>query len=132
MHAVSERTGRTIAVGALVAERDAALAAATEWLELMDTGGYAACWSSAAGLMRGVVTKAQLAQALRGALEPMGKLVSRSMSTAEHHETLPGAPDGRYWVISYSASYANKMNAVETVTAMWDSDTWRVSGYYIR
>ena len=108
------------------------MGAAQAWLGLLDAGGYAACWSSAAGLMRGAVTEAQLAQALRGALEPMGKLVSRSVSSAEYHGTLPGAPDGRYWVISYSASYANKKNAVETVTAMWDGEAWRVSGYYIR
>ena len=84
------------------------------------------------GVMRGAVTEEQLAQALRGALDPMGTPVSRSVTTAEQHETLPGAPDGRYWVIGFAASYANKKSAVETVTAMWDRDAWRVSGYYIR
>ena len=115
-----------------MAERDEALGAAQRWLALLDAGDYPACWSTAAGLMRGAVTGEQLAQTLRGALEPMGNLGSRSMSAAEYHETLPGAPDGRYWVISYSASYANKKSAVETVTAMWDGEAWRVSGYYIR
>ena len=115
-----------------MAEREEALGAAQAWLALLDAGGYAVCWSSAARLMRGAVTDVQLTQALRGALEPMGKLVSRSMATAEYHETLPGAPDGRYWVIRFSASYANKKKALETVTAMWDRQAWRVSGYYIR
>ena len=32
----------------------------------------------------------------------------------------------------FSASYAHKRAAVETVTAMWDGDAWRVSGYFIR
>ena len=115
-----------------MAEREEALGAAQEWLALLDTGDYRACWSSAAELMRGAVTEEQLAQALRTALTPMGKLLSRSMATAEYHGTLPGAPDGRYWVYGFSASYANKKAAVETVTAMWDAGLWRVSGYYIR
>ena len=115
-----------------MAERDEALGAAQPWLALLDAADYPACWSSASGLMRGAVTEAQLTRALRGALEPMGMLVSRSVAAAEYHETLPGAPDGRYWVISFAVSYANKKNAVETVTAMWDRDAWRVSGYYIR
>lgn len=127
-----ERTDRAAVGGVVVAERDEALGAAQAWLGLLDAGGYPACWSTAAGLMRGAVTEEQLAQALRGALGPMGRLVSRSVAAAEYHETLPGAPDGRYWVIRFEAGYANKSNAVETVTAMWDGDAWRVSGYYIR
>ena len=82
--------------------------------------------------MRGAVSEEQLAQALRTALVPMGKLISRSMARADYHEALPGAPDGRYWVICFAASYANKKEALETVTAMWDREAWRVSGYYIR
>ena len=113
-------------------ERDEALRAAREWLALLDAGDYPACWSSAADLMRGAVTEAQLAQALRAALGPMGDVDSRSLTAAEHHDTLPGAPDGRYWVFAFSAAYAHKQAAVETVTAMWNRDAWRVSGYYIR
>ena len=115
-----------------MSERDAALGAAQKWMARLDADDYPGCWSSAAELMRGAVTEEQLAQALRGALDPMGTPVSRSVTTAEQHETLPGAPDGRYWVIGFAASYANKKGAVETVTAMWDRDAWRVSGYYIR
>ena len=113
-------------------QRDVALAAIGEWLKLLDAGDYPACRSSAAALMRGAVSEEQLTQALRAALVPMGTLLSRSLTAAESHETLPGAPDGRYWVIRFAASYANKKQAVETVTAIWDGDAWRVSGYYIR
>ena len=113
-------------------ERDEALGAAQEWLALLDAGDYPACWSSAAELMRGAVTEEQLSQALGAALEPMGELHSRSTAEAEYHDTLPGAPDGRYWVLGFTAAYAHKKAAVETVTAMWDRDVWRVSGYYIK
>ena len=55
-----------------------------------------------------------------------------SLDGADYHETLPGAPDGRYWVMRFAASYERKQAATETVTASWDGDAWRVSGYFIR
>ena len=109
-----------------------ALGAAQEWLAFLDAGDYPACWSSAAALMRSAVPEEQFTQTLRAALAPMGTLLSRAMTEAESHETLPGAPDGRYWVVCFAASYTNKKAAVETVTATWDGDAWRVSGYYLR
>ena len=112
-------------------ERGAALGAAQEWLALLATGDYPACWSCAAALLRGAVPEERFSQTLQTALTPMGALLSRSNTEAESHETLPGAPDGRYWVFRFAASYANKKNAVETVSALWDGDAWRVSGYYI-
>ena len=99
---------------------------------MLDAGDYPACWSTAAGLMRGAVTEEQLAQSLRAALAPMGELQFRSVSDAESYKALPGAPDGRYWVFAFAATYAHKQAAVETITAMWDGDAWRVSGYFIR
>ncbi len=115
-----------------MADRDDAAAAAQEWLALLDTGDYQACWEGGSALMRGAVSPGQLAKSLRSALEPMGAPQSRSLDGADPHETLPGAPDGRYWVMRFSASYECKQAATETVTASWDRDAWRVSGYFIR
>ncbi|MDE0221175.1 MAG: DUF4019 domain-containing protein [Spirochaetaceae bacterium] len=115
-----------------MADRDDAAAAAHEWLALLDSGDYQACWEGGSALLRGAVSPGQLAKSLRSALEPMGAPQSRSLDGADYHETLPGAPDGRYWVIRFSASYGRKQAATETVTASWDDDAWRVSGYFIR
>lgn len=117
--------------------RDEALAAAREWLALLDAGDYRACWERGAALMRGAVSPDRLAEVLRSTLAPMGAPVSRSLDDAEHHETLPGAPDGRYWVLRFAASYERKQAAAETVTASWDetagaSGAWRVTGYFIQ
>lgn len=117
--------------------RDEALAAAREWLALLDAGEYRACWERGAALMRGAVSPDRLAEVLRSTLAPMGAPVSRSLDDAEHHETLPGAPDGRYWVLRFAASYDRKQAAAETVTTAWDegageSGAWRVTGYFIQ
>ena len=64
---------------------------------------------------------------------PLGKVLSREVIDARYATSLPGAPKGEYVVIRYRTNYANKPNAVETVTPMKDMDgRWRVSGYYIR
>ena len=114
-----------------MAERDEAAAAAHEWLALLDAGEYQACWEGGSSLMRTAVSPGQLAKTVRSALEPMGAPQSRSLDGADYHETLPGAPDGRYWVMRFAACYARKQAATETVTAAWDGDAWRVSGYFI-
>jgi hypothetical protein len=63
----------------------------------------------------------------------MGDFISRSVKSAEYATSLPGAPDGEYVVIQFSAGFTNKKSAIETVTPMKDPDgKWRVSGYYIK
>jgi hypothetical protein len=65
--------------------------------------------------------------------EPLGKVISRKLQSAQFTKSLPGAPDGQYVVIRYDTSFSNKQSAVETITPMLDKDgQWRVSGYFIK
>jgi hypothetical protein len=60
-------------------------------------------------------------------------VLERRLISARYATSLPGAPDGEYVVIQYKTRFANKKNAIETVTPMKQrSGHWRVSGYYIR
>ena len=64
---------------------------------------------------------------------PLGKLVSRELKSTRYTTSAPGAPDGKYVIIQYNTSFANKKSAIETVTPMRDKDgIWRVSGYFIK
>ena len=64
---------------------------------------------------------------------PLGERISRRAASVIYKETLPGVPAGKYVVIQFDASFANKKVSVETVTMMLDNDgKWRLSGYYIR
>ena len=63
----------------------------------------------------------------------LGSIQSRSFLGAVYKTKLPGAPNGKYVVIRYRASFENKEDAVETLTPMLDQDgIWRASGYFIR
>lgn len=125
--------GFAASVGAADKPEDLAQAAAESWLKLSDAGDGAATWEQAAKLFKGVVTKEQWTQALAGVRPPLGKVVSRKLTSRQYSEKLPGAPDGKYVVIQYETAFEKKPSAVETITPMLDPDgVWRVSGYLIR
>lgn len=111
----------------------AAVASAEKWLALVDRGKYAASWQEAAVYFKNAVTKEQWEQSMLSFRKPLGRLVSRKVQATIYKTSLPGAPDGKYVVITFETAYENKASAIETVTPMFDKDgKWRVSGYYIK
>ena len=124
-----------LAVPARAADKpeDLAQTAAESWLKLTDAGNAGVSWDQAAKLFKGAVTKEQWTQALAGVRPPLGKVISRKVTSRQYSEKVPGAPDGKYVTIQYETVFENKASAVETITPMLDPDgIWRVSGYFIR
>jgi hypothetical protein len=112
---------------------DLAQRAAESWLKLTDAGDGGASWEQAAKVFKGAVTREQWTGAIAGVRPPLGKVVSRKVTSRQYTEKLPGAPDGKYVVIQYETVFENRASAVETVTPMLDPDgVWRVSGYFIK
>jgi len=110
-----------------------AVAAADQWLKLVDDGQYAESWELSAGLFKRAVEKEVWDKQLNAVREPLGKLINRKVIKKDYMTSVPGAPDGEYVVIQYSTNFENKKNAIETVTPMKDKDgQWRVSGYFIK
>ena len=111
----------------------AATSAALAWLALVDAGNYADSWNASATRVRNAVAQEQWQLRAARARGPLGALQSRQLVSATFKHNLPGAPEGEYVVILFSASFANKAAAIETVTPMKDNDgTWRVAGYYVK
>ena len=120
---------------ALAAEGDeaAAEAAAGKWLALGDAGKYPESWREASAFFRGAITEDAFAKALTGIRTPLGPAKQRTRTSIIQARTLPGAPDGSYVVLIYDTTFANKANAVETVTFMQEKDgSWRAAGYFIK
>ena len=123
--------GRT--VRGTLADAAAAVTAAEDWLALVDAGKTGESWEEAAALFKRAMTKEQWQAALSAVRAPLGKALSRKLTSKRAMTSLPGAPDGEYVVIQYTTSFENKKDAVETITPMRDPDgEWRVSGYFIR
>lgn len=125
------------AVNIAVADNDEAIraaeAAADSWLELADQSKFKDTWLQASSLFQVAISQTDWERALGAARTPLKELDSRHLELAEFHETLPGAPDGEYVVMTFNSSFEKKAAAVETVTVMKDDDgSWRVSGYFIK
>lgn len=111
----------------------AAQQAAEQWLALVDAGNFAESWKTAAGYFQTAVSQDQWEHTIVAVRQPLGGLVVRKFKSAQYTKTVPGAPDGEYVILQFDTSFANKKEAVETVTPMLDPDgKWKVSGYYIK
>ena len=79
------------------------------------------------------ITEAGWSDALTKVRKPLGEMKSRKLLDAKSAKSLPGAPNGEYFVIQFDTTFAAKEQAVETVTFMLELDgSWRVVGYFIR
>lgn len=111
----------------------AAVASTEKWLRVVDQGKYADSWQEAAVYFKDAITKEQWQQSLNSFRKPLGRLISRKIQSTAYQTSLPGAPDGKYVVITFETAFENKKSAVETVTPMLEKDgTWRVSGYFVK
>ena len=114
-------------------EQQIAIVAAEYWLHLVDNGNYAESWEQGATYFKSAIKPADWKQTIKAAREPLGNVISRTILSQQYTTTLPGAPDGKYVVIQYQTSFANKKEAIETITPMMDKDgKWRISGYFIK
>jgi Protein of unknown function (DUF4019) len=112
---------------------DEAQKSAEQWLALIDAGKFAESWKTTAGYLQGAVSQEQFERSLDATRKPLGDLISRKLKSAKYTKSVPGAPDGEYVILQFNTSFANKKEAVETVTPMLDKDgKWKVSGYYIK
>jgi hypothetical protein len=111
----------------------AAEAAATPWIALVDAGKYGQSWDAAASAFQQAVSRSQWEEAVRKARTPFGKVLSRKLASAKFTKDLPGVPTGDYVVLQYETRYENKAGAVETISVMKDKDgAWKVAGYLIK
>ena len=113
-------------------ERQLALEAAKHWLELVDSEKYGEGWDEAAEYLKNVVSRDDFQHQLAGVRKPLGPTLKREVKSDKYHVSLPGAPDGEYFVIQYKTSFGKKKNGIETVTPMKETNgLWRVSGFTI-
>ena len=109
-----------------------AITAMTTWLHVIDAGRYGESWDQASRLFQGALTRERWVSAMNGGRKPLGDLVKRYLKSANFRRSLPGAPDGEYFVIQFGASYSGKAEAVETVTAVREGSAWKAAGYFIK
>jgi DNA-binding CsgD family transcriptional regulator len=105
---------------------------ARDWLALVDGQHWDESWNAAGAIFRSSITPALWASKVQPVRQPLGAVTSRVLQTVTKATSLPGAPDGHYEILRFATSFAQKANAIETVTLAHEPSGWRVDGYFIR
>jgi hypothetical protein len=110
----------------------AAQKSAEQWLTLVDAGNYDESWSQASEFFQSHVTKESWKEQVSAVRGQTGKLKSRKLKSAQHSESVPNAPAGKYEILQYDSSF-NAGPASETVVLTQQRDgSWKVAGYWVR
>lgn len=109
----------------------AAVAAAYDWLNLVDNQNYEESWKESAAQFQKNVPKNKWIEKSSNVREPMGGLVDREIDSSKYTTSLPGVPDGEYVIMKFKTQFENKKLAIETITFI-KNDSWGATGYYIK
>ena len=101
--------------------------AARDWLVLSDEGRWRDGYNATAKSFRKLNTLERWTETAQKVRVPLGAVVSR---TAISQESVPAPPAG-VEVVKFRTSFANKADAVETVSLAWEGGSWRVVGVFI-
>jgi hypothetical protein len=121
-----------LAVGCSSGDEEPAVAAMDEWLSGVDAGELGSAWEKASSSFRNGLPKIEFEASIADARAPLGRFISRKVRSAQAARSLPGRPRGRYVVVHYDSQFENQKSTVESVTAMYENDEWRVLGYRSR
>ena len=115
------------AVTAADAADPAVIEAARRFVTLLDQSRWDDSYRATAASFRKLNTPQVWAAASDKARKPLGAMVSRTLLS---QEDLPAPPHG-YQVVKFRTSFANKPDAVETVSLDREGGEWRVVGIYV-
>lgn len=105
----------------------AVIEAARRFVTLLDQSRWDDSYRATAASFRKLNTPQVWATASDKARKPLGAMVSRTLLS---QEDLPAPPHG-YQVVKFRTSFANKPEAVETVSLDREGGEWRVVGIYV-
>ena len=97
---------------------------ARRWLVLVDQGKWDESYKATGAAFRDLNTADVWATVSRKVRVLLGALVSRTFVSQEN---LPAPPSG-YEVVKFRTSFANKADALETVSLVHEGGMWRVVG----
>jgi DNA-binding CsgD family transcriptional regulator len=101
--------------------------AARQWLALVDAGKWQESWAGTARSFQSLNTAATWESVSQTARVPLGRVLSRTMTGAEH---IPAPPSGLQ-LVRFKTDFTNKAGATETLSLAREGAGWRVAGYFI-
>lgn len=102
--------------------------AARQWLVLVDEARWDDSYQATSPAFRKLNTPKIWADVSEKVRAPLGAVTSRVLISQEN---LPAPPSG-YEVVKFRTTFANKANAIETVSLSREGGAWRVAGVTIQ
>lgn len=110
-----------------------ALAAAAEFLYLVDTEEYAKSWEVTSGVLKEMLTQADWNQEIDRLRSFLGPIVERLQHEITYTATASDVPSGEYVVMTFVSKFALSERVFEKLTLMLgDNDRWQVVGYFLK
>lgn len=120
-------TGKPIKVSSEV------LKDAKEWLALIDSGEYEQSWHQSGSIFRRGISQAKWVEALQLVRKPLGAIKKRELAIAQAPTSLPGLPEGKYLILSFSTQFATSSStSVETLSMVEVDGEYKAIGYFIK
>ena len=111
----------------IAANESEVVSSAREWLELSDQHRWKDGWLATSTSFRKLNTVERWTEVAEKVRIPLGAVVSR---TALSQERVPAPPSG-VEVVKFRTSFANRADAIETVSLAREGVDWKVVGIYI-
>jgi Ni/Co efflux regulator RcnB len=114
------------------AAKDAARAAAQEWLEHLEDPDIEDSWEDAAASFRDRTDRESWARGATRLADSLGRPAARTLVTARHRDSLraPAAP-GPFVELTYRSRFPDGRYEERLLVAR-DEEDWRVAGYQVR
>jgi DNA-binding CsgD family transcriptional regulator len=101
-----------------------AVQAARLWLALVDAGDWQRSWDATSHTFQSLNTSARWAAVAASVQTPLGANISHQLVSEDF---VPAPPSG-YQLIKFKSRYANKAEALLTLTLERENERWKVSG----
>ena len=113
-----------IAAPAATASQNETIAAARQFMALIDANNWDASWDMTGKSFKSLNTSAKWAEVSTVVRAQYGRNKGRELLSAGW---VPAPPSG-YWIVKFRAHYANQADAIETLSLERDNGQWRVVG----
>lgn len=123
---VSEVSSESASTASAAAE-SAAVQSARQWLALVDASKWQESFLATTRSFQSLNTVATWQSASQSARVPLGAVLSRRLIS---EQSVPAPPNG-VQVVRFKSSFANRREAIETLSLAREGENWKVAGYYI-
>ncbi len=111
----------------------AAIGAAENFTETLDKADFSAAWQQTSEVNQSYGNQRPDWFVKLVAVRPhLGKVTSRALEKLSRHASWVGLPDGDYLRVSFTTTFSNKADSLETVVLVKQQGHWVVSSYHLR